>query len=183
MPVDLYLPFTNRVTGETFRCVSSTEEAYITEWIVDPGGFVPFAHVHLAQDEIFHVVGGELWARIDGQEQIVRAGQSITVPKGAKQTARNKSRSETLRCTLEYRPGLDSYQTFQCFGGLTLDGDYGRSGVVSPAKMMYFMQRMNAESVARPAGIPTALFRLLMRLFYHYGSARGWEQVFRKYVG
>ena len=55
MAIDLYQSFTNPVTKETFRCLSSTEEAYVMEWIVQPDGYVPFEHVHVHQDEIFHV--------------------------------------------------------------------------------------------------------------------------------
>jgi mannose-6-phosphate isomerase-like protein (cupin superfamily) len=183
MPVDLYQPFTNRVTGETFRCLSSTEEAYTTEWIVQPGGFVPFEHVHLAQDETFRVLEGELQAVINGRTQVIRAGQSITVLRGQRQTARNNSPTEVLRCVLQYRPALDSYGAFQCFGGLTLDGSYGRSGVVSPAKMLYLMEKAKTQSVARPALIPTPVFRLLMKFFYVFGSLAGWEKLYRKYVG
>lgn len=183
MPVDPYQPFTNRITGETFRCLASTEEAYITEWIVQPGGFVPFEHVHLAQDEVFHVVEGELEAVINGRAQVVAAGRSLTIPRGARQNARNHSQTEVLRCVLEYRPGLDSYGAFQCFGGLTLDESYGRTGVASPLKMLYLMRKMRTQSVARPAWIPTPLFRALMEISYVFGSVAGWEKLYRKYVG
>ena len=60
MAIDLYQSFTNPVTKETFRCLSSTEEAYVMEWIVQAEGYVPFEHIHLHQDEIFHVQQGEI---------------------------------------------------------------------------------------------------------------------------
>ena len=74
MSIDLYKPFTNPVTKETFRCISSTPEAYTMEWTVDPGGYVPFEHVHVAQDEIFHVERGEIRALIDRKEYAGKAG-------------------------------------------------------------------------------------------------------------
>ena len=49
MAIDLYKPFTNPITRETFRCISSTPEVYTMEWTVHPGGYVPFEHVrHIA---------------------------------------------------------------------------------------------------------------------------------------
>jgi hypothetical protein len=59
MPVDLYQPFTNPITGETFRCISSSEGAYVTEWLVAPEGYVPFWHIYANQEVYFHNRRGE----------------------------------------------------------------------------------------------------------------------------
>jgi quercetin dioxygenase-like cupin family protein len=182
MAVDPYQPFTNSITKETFRCLSSNEEAYTTEWIVQPGGYVPFEHVHLAQDEVFHVRQGEIRLVVDGREQVGVAGQTVTVPRGARQIAYN-NKPEVLHCVLEYRPGLDSYKVFQCFGGLTLDGDLDGRGLVNAPKMMYFLKVMNARALARPSYVPTPLFRLLMNIFLVAGSMAGWQRLYRKYTG
>src|SRR5687767_10140296 len=153
MAVDLYQPFSNAVTGETFRCLSSTEEAYITEWSVQPAGFVPFEHIHPNQDEIFHVKQGEMRAVINGKEHIAAAGQTITIPRGARHVASN-NKPEVLLCVLEYRPGLDSYKVFQCFGGLSLDNDTDRHGIVNVPKMLYFLEKIHAGTLARPTYLP-----------------------------
>ena|SRR5215216_2356557 len=182
MAIDLYQSFTNPVTKETFRCISSTEEAYITEWIVQPGGFVPFEHIHLSQDEIFHVEQGEIRVVIEGREQIGVAGQTLTIPRGVRQIAYN-NKQEVLHCVLEYRPGLDSYTVFQCFGGLTLDGDLNGQGLVNPLKMMYLLKKMNARAIARPSYVPDPLFQLSMNIFFLVGSIIGWEKLYRKYIG
>jgi len=182
MAVDLHQPFSNPITGETFRCLSSSAEAYITEWIVQPGGFVPFEHIHLAQEEIFHVQQGEMRVMINGREQICTAGQTIIMPRGARQTASN-NKPEVLHCVLEYKPGLDSYQVFQCFGGLTLDGDIDSRGIANALKMMYFLRRMNARAVARPSFLPGPLFNLLMTISFMVGSIAGWDRLYRKYTG
>jgi quercetin dioxygenase-like cupin family protein len=181
MAIDLYQPFTNPITKETFRCLSCTDEAYITEWIVQPGGFVPFEHIHLSQDEIFHIQRGEIRAVINGLEQIGVAGQTVTIPCGARQIAYN-NKQETLHCVLEYRPGLDSYTVFQCFGGLTLDGDLNRQGLVNPLKMLYFLKRMDAKAIARPSYVPGVLFQLLMNVFLIIGTIAGWEKLYRRYT-
>jgi len=182
MAVDLYQPFTNPITKETFRCLSSSAEVYETEWIVGPGGYVPFEHVHLSQDEIFHVRKGEIRLVISGREQIATAGQTVMVPHGQRQTGAN-SGPGVLDCVLEYRPGLDSYKVFQCFAGLTLDGDIDRRGLVNAPKMMYFLRKMNAKAVARPSYVPGPLFRLFMEIFFVIGSIAGWEKLYRKYTG
>jgi quercetin dioxygenase-like cupin family protein len=181
MVIDLYQPFTNPITGETFRCLSSNEQAYITEWVVQPGGFVPFEHVHPAQDEVFHVKQGELRAVIDGRETFASAGVTLTIPRRARHIAGNNG-PEALACVLEYRPGLDSERVFQCFGGLTLDGALDRRGLVHPMKMMYFMRKMNARAVTRPAYLPGPVFGRLMDFSLVAGALAGWEGLYRRYV-
>jgi mannose-6-phosphate isomerase-like protein (cupin superfamily) len=181
MSVDLYQPFTNPITQETFRCLTSNEEVYETEWIVGPGGYVPFEHVHLNQEEVFHVRRGELRLLIAGREQIAAAGQTVRVPRGLRQTGSNRG-AGVLECVLEYRPGLDTFKVFQCFAGLTLDGDMGRRGLVNPFKMMYFLRKMNARAIARPAFLPGPLFRVFMEIFFVVGSTCGWERLYLKYT-
>jgi len=181
MAIDLYQPFTNPVTKETFRCLSSTEEAYILEWIVAPEGYVPFEHIHVSQDEIFHVKQGEIRVLINRQQQIGTVGQTVTVPCGVRHIAYNNT-PETLICVVEYRPGLGISKYFQCFGGLTCDGEVsGRYGINIP-KMMYFMRRMNAQALARPPSIPEPIFSLLMNIFYLVGTFAGWEKLYKKYT-
>ncbi|HEX6269380.1 MAG TPA: cupin domain-containing protein [Anaerolineales bacterium] len=181
MAIDLYQPFTNPVTKETFRCLSHNDQAYTTDWIVQPGGYVPFEHIHLSQDEIFHIKRGELRLVLDGREQIGVTGQTVTIPRGVRQIAYN-NKPEVLHCILEYRPGLDTHKVFQCFGGLTLDGDLDRRGLVNPFKMMYFMKRMNARAIARPSYLPGPFFGPLMNIFFMIGSIAGWEKQYRRYT-
>ena len=182
MSIDLYRPFTNPVTRETFRCISSTDEAYITEWVVDPGGHVPFEHVHMNQDEVFHIHQGEMRVKINGQEHIAKAGQTVIAPRGARHIAFN-DKAEKLVCIVEYRPGLDHYQTMQCFAGLTIDKKVHRNGLVNVPKIMFFLKKIKAESLARPAIIPDFLFRMGMNIFFVIGTVMGWEKLYRKYTG
>ena len=182
MAIDLYQPFTNPITGETFRCLSSSEEAYTTEWIVQPGGYVPFEHIHLSQDEIFHVKRGEICAVINGKERIGAAGQTVAIPRGVRHIAYN-NKPEVLRCVVEYMPGLDQYMVMQCFAGLIHDRNVDSRGLVNVPKIMYLMKKINAGALVRPARIPGQFFQLFMNIFFIVGSIAGWEKLYRKYTG
>jgi len=181
MAVNLYNGFTNKITGETFRCISCTEDSISFEWIVEPGGYVPFEHTHLKQDEIFHVKKGELKLVIDGEECIIGEGQSLTVPKGAPHIAYN-NKPELLSCIIDYVPALDTYRFFQCFGGLTMDLDMNKNGTINIPKMLYFSRKMNARCVTRPTKIPSFLFWVVNQLCFITGTLLGWIKYYTKYT-
>jgi len=181
MAIDLYKPFTNPITRETFRCISSNPEAYIMEWTVHPGGYVPFEHVHVNQDEIFHVQQGRIRAKVNGRELFGKIGDTLIIPKGIKHIAFN-AKDTPLVCIVEYRPGLDHYTTMQCFAGLTLDGNVDRRGLVSIPKIMYLLKKGNILSLPRPAFAPDPIFRLGMNFFYIIGTMMGWESLYKRYT-
>jgi quercetin dioxygenase-like cupin family protein len=82
MPINLVEGFDNRITGEYFQCLSYNADSFTMKWTVQPNGYVPFEHIHLNQDETFHIERGELKVVTDGIEQIVCAGNSVTIKKG-----------------------------------------------------------------------------------------------------
>ncbi|MCE3294416.1 MAG: cupin protein [Crocinitomicaceae bacterium] len=182
MATDLYAGFTNPNAGETFRCISNDEEAFIFEWIVQPGGHVPNPHIHFTQDELFHVRSGTTRMVLDGKEYIGNAGDSINVPKGISHIAYNDT-NEALTCIVEFRPALDTFKFFQCMGGLVLDKDYDKNGQVNIPKMCYFMKKMKAKSITRPTKIPAPVFKIVLQLFYITGTIRGWNKYYTKYTG
>jgi len=181
MAVDPFQGFANPVTGEYFRCLSSSETAYTTEWIVQPGGYVPFEHIHPGQDEVFHIREGEMRALVNKQEYVVGAGQTLTIPRGVRHQARNAG-ILPLVSVVEYVPGLDSYQLFQCFAGLTIDRALNRRGLVNAPRIMYLMRRMRIRALVRPAWLPAQAFHALMMLFLGVGTLAGWNSLRERYT-
>lgn len=182
MAVDLYSGFTNNKTGEKFQCIAFDKNAFRFDWIVEPGRYIPFEHIHLQQDEIFCVKAGELRILIDGKQYNVGEGQSITVSKGKRHVAYNNQPS-WLHCIVEYTPVLDNYKFFQCFGGLTIDGGTTKNGTVNIPKMLYFTRKMKAKCITRPSNIPAPIFYLALNFFFIVGSILGWNKQIEKYTG
>jgi quercetin dioxygenase-like cupin family protein len=181
MAINLYQTFTNPVSKESFRCIAYNADGYTMEWIVQAYGYVPFEHVHLAQDEIFYVKKGQLRLRIDGSEKIVKEGEKITVKKGEKHIAFN-NKGEEMICEVEYKPGLDHYKWMQCFAGITLDNYLDKKGGLSIPKAGYCLKKMKAKCITRPTSIPAPVFNLSFKIFYLIGTISGWDKLFKKYT-
>lgn len=49
-------------------------------------GDSPPLHVHSGEDEVFHVIEGELRLRIDQEERVVSAGETVLAPRGVPHT-------------------------------------------------------------------------------------------------
>lgn len=56
-----------------------------------PRGDSPPLHLHVEEDEVFHLLEGELRFSLDGQERTVTAGETIIAPKGTPHTYRVES--------------------------------------------------------------------------------------------
>jgi quercetin dioxygenase-like cupin family protein len=181
MAINIYQAITNPISKETFRAISFDDEAFVMEWIVQPQGYVPFEHVHLRQDEIFHVQEGELNIVINGSDHIAGKGNSITVPKGKKHIAYN-NKPETMKALVEYKPGLDYDKFLQCLTGLTLDGFIDKKGGINIPKMGYCLKKMKCRAMARPTAIPAPLFNMSLFFFYIAGVLSNWEKLYRNYV-
>lgn len=62
-----------------------------------PYGESPPLHIHRNEDEVFHLLEGEMRIHIDGEETIARAGETVLAPKGKPHSFRVESR-EGARC-------------------------------------------------------------------------------------
>ena len=56
-----------------------------------PRGDSPPLHVHHTEDEVFHVIAGELRLQLDDQDLGLAAGETLLAPKGVPHTYRVES--------------------------------------------------------------------------------------------
>ena len=78
--------YENPVTGERVVVRLGTEETggelSISDLYISPGGAVAGEHLHPNIEEIFTVVGGSVGFRLEGREDVARAGSRVIVPPG-----------------------------------------------------------------------------------------------------
>lgn len=85
MPIDETPPLAlvyELTSHETVTLVSVSPTLLEADVRYAPGGRLPPAHVHPAQEERFEVTSGELRVVLDGRERVLEAGQSIEIPRG-----------------------------------------------------------------------------------------------------
>jgi hypothetical protein len=86
---------------ETLTIVTETPELLTVEVEYTPGGRKPPPHLHPDQDEHFEVLEGVLHAKVDGRDHVLRAGDTLDVPRGAVHTMHAEG---TCRARWETRP-------------------------------------------------------------------------------
>jgi quercetin dioxygenase-like cupin family protein len=65
-----------------------------------PGGFGPPRHVHTREDEVFHVLDGEVCFEIDGRRRLAGPGTTVWMPRGVPHGFRVQSAAATMLGTI-----------------------------------------------------------------------------------
>ena len=86
--------------------------ALLVEARWEPGGSPPIAHLHPGQDEEFEVLEGELAVTVAGEERTLRAGDTLTIPRGTAHTMWNAS-DAVARATWRVTPALRTEEMFR----------------------------------------------------------------------
>ncbi|MCC5968826.1 MAG: cupin domain-containing protein [Pararhodobacter sp.] len=85
------------ILGEPYRPIQMTPSSFMFHAEFAPGSGVP-AHVHETQDEILHILEGELQFEMEGQTIIAGKGDTVTLPMGIAHALFNRAttRAEAL---------------------------------------------------------------------------------------
>ena len=84
----------NEFTGIVVDKKATNSEYVITNGIIEPEGFVP-DHYHKWEDQTFHVIEGELEAKIGEKIYQIGVGDSIHCPRGISHFMKNTGKTNT----------------------------------------------------------------------------------------
>lgn len=119
------------ITGEwVFSLVTPEQSNGASErgvGIFPPGNAGPPEHIHPTYDEHFEVVQGEFIFRINGQEQPVKAGDRLVVPKGTPHTFRCVG-SDLGAAIVESRPAARLGTVISTLFGMAHEGRLTSAG-------------------------------------------------------
>ena len=175
----------NPVTGERLTFLETardTDGQFLRfDFVVEPRGYVAFAHIHMKQSESFEVASGSLRYLIGKEERDIHAGEAVTVHPGTPHTWWNPSDVEELRATVEFRPALNTETFLENIWGLARDGKSDKKGVPSMLQFaVWFAGAYKGENYLASPPIPVqkALFALLAPI----GRLRGYKDWYPEYT-
>ena len=146
---------TLRLTASEWLVIkTSTAGLLAMEAHYGPGAKPPPAHHHPSQEERFAGISGTVRARIDGVEQTIGPGETVTIPPGASHSFWNPGGEEAV-LTWEVRPAL---RTEQMFGDLAKAGSTLEQGLVltrykAEFRLASVPQRLLLDAIAPVAGL------------------------------
>jgi quercetin dioxygenase-like cupin family protein len=160
----------NPVTGETMRFVltgaETANELLRIEMVVRPGGFVASEHVHPHQTERFDITSGRITLRVEGEERLYAAGESITIPPGTPHVWWN-SGTDDLRVTLDFRPAGRFADFVTTFFALAMAGKTNARGLprdVLQLAVTFAEYRNVIYGTTPPRAVQQVLFAVLAPL-------------------
>jgi quercetin dioxygenase-like cupin family protein len=151
----------NKATSEKITWIETSKDTngkYLRfDLEVAPGKKVAVRHVHPHQDETFKIKNGELKLEINGETNIYRSGDTVTIPKGNPHEWWNVSAAEAVTVEVTFAPALKSEIFFEQFFGLAQDEKTDAKG--SPSFMQ--IMAMCNEYKVYIAGPPVFIQRLM----------------------
>ncbi len=85
-------------------------------------------HIHPVQENIFKMISGSCVFSINGQEEVVGPGKTISIPPKVKHYFWNSGES-TAHYVQEFRPALHIDEFFETFFALSRDGKLNNKGI------------------------------------------------------
>jgi quercetin dioxygenase-like cupin family protein len=166
----------NPVTGESMRILESTPRAFKIQYALRPHAEIAGEHFHPYNEQLVSILSGEMHFRINGEHRIIRAGQSITVPAGARHFQWNPSDSEVVAIE-EIRPAGRIHEFFKVLFALARDGRTDAKGRPSPLLAAVLFSEFKDSIRPEPLGL-----RLLLGVLAPIGSALGYRRQVETYL-
>jgi len=166
----------NPITGQRiiFRKTSRDTDGKLLEVesvYTKPSSTRPPVHYHPAQEEIFHVLVGELHAGIEGRQRILKEGETLVVPEGVRHEM--WAEETGVRVNWQTRPALKTEAFFETVFGLASDGKTNENGVPNLLQAAVIAQAFADEfRLARP---PWPVQRLLFAILVPLGRLLGYR--------
>ena len=157
--------------SETVTVRHATEAALEVDVVYGSAGSPPPRHFHPAQDERFEVLEGELHVRVDGREQVLRAGDTVDIPRGAVHQMWNAG-DVPARAVWATTPAGRTLDWFSSIDALHRSGRVGKDG--SPGPLAFGVLLTEYRDVFRLAARPQVVVTLALRVLGLVGRARGY---------
>ena len=144
----------------------------------DKGKIAP-AHIHILQDEIFEVVSGKMTYFLNGEEHVVQAGESVTLPKNIPHNHYN-NHDEPLVMYQTVKPAYDIDYFVENLVGLANDGKV-KNGDMGLLQALVTVKYLDSPSLL--ADIPTGIQKVLANVIAPIARMFGYRALYKRYTG
>jgi mannose-6-phosphate isomerase-like protein (cupin superfamily) len=129
-------------------------------------------HIHPFQENSFEIISGSCIFHIDGKEQVIGPGQSITIP--AKVPHHFWNAGDTVAHYIqEFRPALKIDRFFETFFALARDGKLNKKGI--PNFFHVSVIGLAYKDEIRLTNPPWALQNIIYKILSPFGKLMGYE--------
>lgn len=154
----------------------SAGERIVVEFENQPDDIGPPRHLHPHQQEEYRVIDGELTIEMDGDEQVLGAGESIVVPPGTPHTFHNAG-TRPVRFTSEHTPALNWERFITTLYDLDYDGRCNKKGLPKPLQLFTTLSERRGEEYL--IGPPRLVQHLLAVVLGRVGRMLGRTPTYR----
>ena len=116
----------------------------------------PPAHIHPGQREVYTVDAGELVVTIDGQSNVITAGESIEIPTGSAHSFANRS-DKLVRFSAEHLPAL----RFEEYIRLVHRTVEGKRATLPVILRLVRVESSYGDTIMAPPGMPRVLGKVM----------------------
>jgi quercetin dioxygenase-like cupin family protein len=155
---DLRKVFGMIISYDKDQMLDSPEKPFTVETALYPGG-ASAIHIHPYQDEVYQVKEGQMELLLDGKWHIVKAGEEVTIPKGAVHAFRNTGTQRAVAIN-SHSPGLRFGAMLEETQQLINEGKL--TGVSGFKNIIYLsLQMMKYNDVTVPVRPPLFLLKIM----------------------
>ena len=166
----------NPVTTERLLVLESNERVFKMGFSIEPHSKIAGEHFHPFQEQTIIVTVGELHCTINGKNHVLRAGESVTIPAGARHFQWNPTDTET-RAIEEYLPAGRIHNFFRVLFKLAAEGKTNQKGIPDPligaALTAEFKDTVRVSSV---------YLKILFGVLAPFSEFLGYRKTIRNYV-
>ena len=166
------MTITNPRTGQTMTFVTTTEDCLEIETINPPTDVPEPEHVHPKQESGCTVTSGELRFRVNGVEQTVGAGKSITIPANTPHYFSNET-TAPAHATQWFKPALNTQAFFELLFALARADKLDDKGM--PKLLQIAVMVPAYGDIIRPTSPPWSIQRAVATVLGPVARLRGYK--------
>lgn len=172
----------NVFTGEQITFLKNSQETngkyILIKVYLPPHSEGPPLHYHLAFDELFEVIEGELTVQVKNEKSILREHEQLLVDRKVHHRFSNAS-DQPVTFFVTLTPGSQFEESMRMGYGLIADGKANKKGI--PKNIFHLAMMLNMQDT-NLAGVPLFVQKLVFGNAASIGKRLGMEKSLKKYL-